>query len=188
MLAASPISSARLELTPLQVDDADAMVAVLADARMYEFTGGEPPTRESLRARYGRLAVGQSADGTEAWCNWIVRPVASPDPVGVVQATVASDGTTADVAWEIGVPWQGRGYATEAAIAMVAWLEAHGVGTVRALIHPAHVASARVAERVGLVPTAEREDGEVVWVIPVRRRRRVVTMAEDPVREHLGRG
>ena len=93
-------------------------------------------------------------------------PVASPDPVGVVQATVASDGTTADVAWEIGVPWQGRGYATEAAIAMVAWLEAHGVGTIRALIHPAHVASARVAERVGLVPTAEREDGEVVWVIP----------------------
>ena len=162
MLATSPISSARLELTPLQVDDADAMVAVLADARMYEFTGGEPPTSESLRARYGRL--GRRHHGLVQ----LDRPTPSrrPTPSAWCRPPVASDGTTADVAWEIGVPWQGRGYATEAAIAMVAWLEAHGVGTVRALIHPAHVASARVAERVGLVPTAEREDGEVVWVIP----------------------
>ena len=48
-------------------------------------------------------------------------------------------------------------------MAMVAWLQAQGVGTVRALIHPAHIASARVAERAGLVPTVDREDGEVVW-------------------------
>ena len=45
------------------------MVAVLADKRLYTFIGGGPPTLAELRARYRRLAVGRSADGTEEWHN-----------------------------------------------------------------------------------------------------------------------
>ena len=141
----SPISSARLTLTPLQVADADAMVAVLADARMYDFTGGEPPTLDGAACPLrplGRRAARPTAPRRGATGSSV--PSRRRDPVGVVQATVASDGTTADVAWEIGVPWQGRGYAERGgASRMVAWLAAQGVDTVRALIHPAHVASAR---------------------------------------------
>ena len=70
---------------------------------------------------------------------------------------------TAEVAWVIGVPWQGRGYATEAAQALVAWLEGVGVTTITAHIHPDHEASAVVASRAGLSPTTELEDGERVW-------------------------
>ena len=63
----------------------------------------------------------------------------------------------------IGVPWQGRGYATEAAAALVGWLATTGTGSVIALIHPEHPASASVARHVGLEPTDELVDGERLW-------------------------
>jgi RimJ/RimL family protein N-acetyltransferase len=139
------------------------MVEVLGDERMYEFTGGRPLTLDELRSRYQRLAEGRSADGTELWLNWIVRTRDGGEPVGAMQATVAADRSSADVAWEVGVPWQGRGLASESAIAVVGWLIEHEVAQIRALIHPEHRASAGVAARAGLEPTDELVDGEVVW-------------------------
>jgi RimJ/RimL family protein N-acetyltransferase len=159
----STITTSRLMLSPLVEQDADAMVDVLGDERMYEFTGGRPLTLDELRTRFRRLAVGLSSDNTERWLNWIVRTTVDGHPVGAMQATVAVDGSWADVAWEIGVPWQGRGFASEAATAVVGWLLDHGVPQVRALIHPDHEASARVAAHAGLEPTADLVDGEVVW-------------------------
>ena len=150
-------------MTPLRLEDAEAMIGVLADVRMYEFTGGEPPTIERLRARYEFLAGGRSPDGSEAWLNWIVRTGTPPVAVGVLQATVSDDATVGEVAWEIGVDHQGRGYASEAAVALVDWLVAAGVGAIEACIHPDHTASAAVAERAGLAPTDELVDGERRW-------------------------
>ncbi len=167
--AAQLLTTARLVLTPLTPDDADDMVTVLADPRMNEFTGGAPLALDELRARYRALAVGLSADGIQRWCNWIVR-LPGDQPVGVVQATVSVDGSAADVAWEIGVPWHGRGFAAEAARAIVDWLVGMGVGDVSANIHPRHDASAGIARRAGLAPTDELVDGEVVWRRPIDRR------------------
>ncbi|HEX4659563.1 MAG TPA: GNAT family N-acetyltransferase, partial [Streptosporangiaceae bacterium] len=67
------------------------------------------------------------------------------------------------VAWVIGTSWQGRGYGSEAAHALVGWLSGHGAAVITAHIHPRHAASARVAERAGLIPTAAEVDGERVW-------------------------
>ena len=47
--------------------------------------------------------------------------------------------------------------------ALVAWLEARGVGIVVAHVHPDHVASASVAAAAGLVRTDVVHDGEVRW-------------------------
>ncbi len=85
------------------------------------------------------------------------------EAIGFVQATLTDAGRTADVAWVIGVPWQGHGYATEAAGAMVGHLVAGGVETITAHVHPDHVASGRVAAAIDLVATDEIEDGERVW-------------------------
>jgi RimJ/RimL family protein N-acetyltransferase len=84
---------------------------------------------------------------------------------GTVQATITSrdGGLTAEIAWVVGTPWQGRGIATEAATALVAWLDRRGVRTVVAHIHPDHAASAAVATAAGLTPTAHLHDGEVRW-------------------------
>lgn len=160
---AGGLQTARLVLRPLTVADADAMVEVLADERMYEFTGGEPRTLEQLRERYRRLSVGHSPDGTQRWLNWIVCRLDDDAPVGVVQATVLENDSIADVAWEIGTAWQGLGYASEAATAMINWLVDQGVRTIDAYIHPAHTASMRVAERAGLERTDEVVDSEYRW-------------------------
>ena len=118
---------------------------------MFEFTGGSVPTRADLQDRLEKQ-TGPTPEGT-TWLNWVVR--AGDEVVGVTQATVKEHGAVAEVAWEIGVPWQGHGYASEAAGAVVDWLTAEGVPDIRAHIHPDHTASARVARAAGLEPTDE---------------------------------
>jgi RimJ/RimL family protein N-acetyltransferase len=46
---------------------------------------------------------------------------------------------------------------------MAGWLRERGVAELSAYIHPDHRASNRVAEHLGLRPTAEIADGEVRW-------------------------
>ena len=153
-----------LRLTPLVADHATEMTEVLSDPTIYEFTGGEPPTEADLRSRYEFLEGRRSPDGTESWLNWIVFELATGSAVGVMQATVFDDGTKADVAWIIAPPWQGRGYAGDAAVALVDWLGARSVEQVTAHIHPRHQASRRVAAAAGLRETEFFHDGEQQWV------------------------
>ncbi|MET0662601.1 MAG: GNAT family N-acetyltransferase [Ilumatobacteraceae bacterium] len=157
------IATPRLVLQPITVADAVEMVEVLADPVLYEFTGGEPPTLAELEQRYTRQVEGSGRDG-EIWCNWIVRRAVDRRAVGFVQATVVAD--AADLAWLIGVAYQGHNFASEAAQAMSDWLVAHGVDRSRlsAHIHPDHRASQIIAGRVGLHATGRvDDDGEAIW-------------------------
>jgi RimJ/RimL family protein N-acetyltransferase len=162
--AEASIGTGRLVLSPLRVADADELVEVLGDPALHEFIGGRPDTLEELRRRYVAMVAGPGRPG-ELWRNWVVRRRDDEAAVGTVQATLTRHGTDwrAEVAWVVGVAWQGRGYAVEAARALVGWLEAAGVGEIVAHIHPDHAASARVAAGAGLVVTADEVDGEQVW-------------------------
>jgi RimJ/RimL family protein N-acetyltransferase len=169
------------------------MVVLLADRALYTFYDDEAsPTLDELRERYARQAVGRSPDGRDVWHSWIVRERASGAAIGFVQATVgATAGTSsagadtaatpydgdrsAELAWVIGGRWQGRGYATEAAAAVLdavrqnhprdaaATATGDHVTLVHANIAPGHVASESVARRLGLVPTDVVHDGETRW-------------------------
>lgn len=152
----------RLSLRPLCVADSQEMAEVLADPCLYQFTGGEPPTAEQLSRRYAAQLRGGPADGRERWVNLIV--LQGRQPVGYVQATIPSDGGPSEIAWVIGRPWQGRGYAGHAAALLLDELVAQGVSQVMAHIDPAHAASRRVAEKLGLEPTSIVVGGEVRWV------------------------
>ncbi|HEY2061667.1 GNAT family N-acetyltransferase [Amycolatopsis sp. NBC_01480] len=162
-LRAEPLTGPRLSLEPLRPGHSDEMHPVLADPRLYAFTGGEPPTPHELRARYARQSVGRSGDGSQWWLNWVVRDTADGPAAGFVQATVGRDLASAEVAWLIDARWQGQGLAREAAALMLGWLDARGVTGVFAHIHPEHAASAAVARHLGLTPTGIVEDGEVRW-------------------------
>lgn len=162
--AAVTIPTERLALTPLRPADADSMVAVLGDERLHEFIGGRPAGLADLRRRYERLVAG-SGDPDEIWLNWIVRRGIDHEAVGTVQATVTRLDTSwlAEIAWIIGVPWQGQGFAAEAARGLVDWLRSQGTAVITANIHPDHHASANVAARAGLIATGAFVDGERVW-------------------------
>ncbi|MFI6035597.1 GNAT family N-acetyltransferase [Streptomyces sp. NPDC051315] len=160
---AEPIRTPRLDLLPLRVEHAEEMAAVLSDPALHTFIGGAPLDPAALRARYDRLTAG-SPDPAVSWCNWVLRLREAPAPLtGTVQATLTDRATTAEIAWVIGTPWQGRGLASEAARGLVDRLRTRGVRTVIAHIHPDHHASAAVAAAAGLTPTGVERDGEVRW-------------------------
>ena len=163
--AAEPIQTARLTLEPLTVAHAAEMAGVLAAPELYAFTGGQPPTLPELTERYERWAAGPPARDRAGWLNWVIRQREHQRLAGTVQATIAADpgGLRADIAWVVGAAWQGRGYATESARALVGWLRDHEIVSITAAIHPGNAASVAVARRAGLAPTPERADGEVVW-------------------------
>jgi len=150
-----------IQLEPLRVADAAEMVQVLGAPELYSYIGGRPPTLGELTEQYRRQVLGRSVDGREEWLNWIVRVDGAA--VGYVQATV-HEGARAVVAWVIGLPWQGRGYASAAATELVGLLRARGVRRIEAYIVPGHVGSERVAERVGLAATGHLSEGEQMWL------------------------
>ena len=164
------ITTPRLSLVRLRPDDADDIAHVLFDESLYEFIDGRPATIAELRDRYAVMAAG-SPDPGEVWLNWIVRRRDDSQPVGTVQATLATrDGRrTAHVAWIIAIDHQNQGFASEAARALVEWLRERGVDDIVANIHPGHRASALVAARAGLESTGECDDGEQVWRAPSAR-------------------
>jgi RimJ/RimL family protein N-acetyltransferase len=151
----------RLAMLPLRVEYSVAMAKVLADPALYVFTGGEPPTAEALSERYRRQVAGPGRPG-ESWLNWVISATQYDELVGYVQATVLGD--EAEIAWVLGTAWQGHGYAKEAAIGLVGWLEAHGAARIIAHVHPDHTASAAVASAAGLRKTDQLDDGEHLWV------------------------
>lgn len=163
-------STSRLRIEPLSSDHTAEMFPVLSEPRLYEFIGGSPLTLAELTERFDRLRTGFSADGTERWCNWVLRERDEGAVLGMVQATLPVGGPAdgpAHVAWIVGRTAQGRGYATEAASSLVDHL--HGEGwTIVADIHPGHVASQRVAHHAGMRPTEQIVDGEVRWERPGR--------------------
>ena len=52
----------------------------------------------------------------------------------MLQAIFSGGGHVAEIAWVVGLPWQGQGIATEAARTVVAWLLGQGVQTITAWI------------------------------------------------------
>jgi RimJ/RimL family protein N-acetyltransferase len=153
----------RLELVPVITDDAEELTDVFGDQRLYAFLVSQPTTTEQLRDQFARLAADRLADekGT-AQRNWTVRRRSDGRAVGMLQAAFSDQGRAAEIAWAVGVPWQGQGIASECPRAVVGWLERRGVSIITAHIHSDHHASAKVATRAGLQPTGEYRDHQGV--------------------------
>jgi RimJ/RimL family protein N-acetyltransferase len=161
-MATGNLTTARLDLVPLTATDAEDLFPVFDDPALGRWTGDSPPADvEALRRRFAAWRAGPSQDSPERWLNWAMRRRADGRAVGHLQTTVVGD--TASVAWVVGTAFQGQGFATEAARAVVAWLRETGIVAIEASIHPGNVASQVVASRAGLHPTDRIDDGEVVW-------------------------
>lgn len=165
-LPAAPVETTRLVLEPLRPEHATEAFDILDDPRLHTYTGGRPATADELRERFDRQVVGRSADGSQGWLNWMMRRRDTDRLVGTVQATLSRDDheVRAELAWVVGTDHQGRGYASEAAVAVAGWLREHGVESLLAHVHPDHQASAGVARAVGLRATDTLVDGEVRWI------------------------
>ncbi len=160
-----PLETRRLSLTPLATTDDVVMLEVLSDPELYRYIGGRPPTANELKRQY-RSQVAGSPRPHEKWHNWVLRVLDHGSAIGFVQATVT--GSSAEIAWVIGTPAQRQGYAAEAAGEMCRWLTEAGVDRLVASIKPGHIASERVAAKLGLEPSGELDDdGEAIWTKPL---------------------
>ena len=153
------VQTPRLELVPLSAE----LLAALVDgdragaARLVRFTipDGWPSPKED---RFLRLRLRQlRADGTLG--PWLLRAIILLDDgrmVGHVgfHGPPGVNGLRASDAVEIGytifTEHRGRGYATEAARALVAWAGERGVSRVIASVAPANAPSLRIVEKLGL--------------------------------------
>jgi RimJ/RimL family protein N-acetyltransferase len=147
------------------VEAAEALVG----ARLPPWWLGDPDVRAGLSIQLRALR----ADPAEA--PWRIRLMVLGEERRVIgsidmKGPPGPDGTV-DMGWAVEPTYRGRGFATEAARAVLAWLAVQpGVRRVTARIQPENLPSIRVARRLGLRQTAERHPEQgIVWEIEPRR-------------------
>jgi RimJ/RimL family protein N-acetyltransferase len=164
------VHTERLNLTPLGPEAIEALLAgdgVLAErltgARFRE-PAPPPYMAESFPVVRDRLRAHPAEAG---WWNWLIVARDSGEAVGSVAfgGPVSADGAVL-VGYAIYTAYEGRGYATEAVRALVAWAFGQdGVREVRALAPVWNTPALRVAENVGMRPVASEEDDDVGEVL-----------------------
>ncbi|MCC3765943.1 GNAT family N-acetyltransferase [Glycomyces sp. TRM65418] len=152
------LTTERLTLRPLVAADAETLDAINADPEIMRYIGdGRPKTTEATRAiaekveavwaerGWGTFAVVENESGTLVGIGVMATPSFLPE---ILPAT--------EVGWRIKRDRWGRGYAPEAARAVVGFaFDELGLDRVVSCIHVDNTASIRVAEKLGM--TLERE-------------------------------
>ncbi len=147
------VESERLRLRGHRIEDFADCLSMWSDPAVTRFIGGKPLTGEETWARLLRYS------GHWTWLGfgyWVVEEKESGRFVGEVgfadfrrQIEPSFEGIP-EIGWVLAPRAQGRGYATEAVSAALAWGEGHFNGaTTGCLINPDNLASIRVADKTG---------------------------------------
>lgn len=153
MIASSSIpvlETERLTLCGHRAEDLEECVALWGDPRVTRYIGGKPFGREEVWARLLRYIGHWSLNG---YGFWLVRERATGRFVGETgladfKRDLAIPLDAPEAGWVL-APWSyGKGYATEAMRAVLAWSEPVFARTM-CLIDPANAASLRVAAKLG---------------------------------------
>ncbi|HEX8061927.1 MAG TPA: GNAT family N-acetyltransferase [Allosphingosinicella sp.] len=147
------LETPRLRLRPFRASDLDPQWASMTDPEVYRFLGGAPATREETWRKilgspglwallgYGYWAAERREDG--AYLGQIGFADFKRDMKPGIE-------NIPEMGWIMASHAQGRGYATEAVLAALAWAdEALGGGEIVAIISHDNTASIRIAEKGG---------------------------------------
>ena len=141
------LSSERLTLRSFEDSDVGAFCAILSDPETTRFIGG-PKNRA---ATWLRIAGYQGHWVLRGYGQWAVVETASGRLVGRCGLWNPEGWPELEVGWTLGRDFWGRGYATEAGRAAVAWARTElGLSRIASCIHPDNARSIAVAERLGM--------------------------------------
>jgi [ribosomal protein S5]-alanine N-acetyltransferase len=145
------IETARLVLREFAADDWRAVQAYQCDPRYLVFYGRQPPTDTEAQAFVGRFLEWQADEPRWRMQLAICRP-GSAEPIGNVGLRRAAAGApSADMGYELDPAFWGRGYATEAARALLDHgFRVLGLHRIHAHCLAENAASARVLEKLGM--------------------------------------
>lgn len=151
-----PLLTARLALRPFVPADLESLLPIFGDPAVMRFVGaGRRPLDEERLAEsqervlahwrdhgYGPLAVVERATGRL---------------IGEAGLQLLEDGPEVEVTYTLARDAWGRGYATEAAGAVLAWgFDRLGLERIVAVAYPQNLASRRVMAKLGMRPAGEQ--------------------------------
>lgn len=151
------LETARLRLRPWEPDDAGFVLDLYSRWAVQQFIGNTPRVMVDPAEATERIGVWRAMDhpvhgvwavevkdtGTLAG-TLLLKSIPASGPV-----PLQPSGDT-EIGWHFHPDAWGRGYATEAATAVLAYAFKHGLPAVVAVTHPANAASQRVCTRIGL--------------------------------------
>ena len=173
------ISTERLDVRPLRQADLGTILDLYADPDAMRWAGGPTIDVEEGERRLQRLIDHQEEYGFSLWAVVERESGSVIGDCGLIH--YAFKGPEIELGYRLKVPYWGRGYATEAARAVLAHgFEEVGLDRIVAVTHPDNVASQRVLEKIGMrregfseydgkkvfyfVAEAERGDARAPWV------------------------
>lgn len=150
---APELVTARLRLRMPRLDDFATMSAMWADESVVRFISGTPSTEAESWSRLLRYIGHWHGLG---FGYWVVEDRATGAFMGEVgladyRRDIAPPlGDAPEIGWVLAPAAHGRGLATEAAAAVVAWADATlAQDRTVCIFNPAHMASRRVAQKLG---------------------------------------
>ena len=153
------IETARLRLRALSESDLDSHAAILGDPAVVRYLGGHTHSREES---WRRMLAASACWAMLGYGYWAVEPKEGGRYLGLLgfadfkrDMTPSIEGLP-EMGWILGPHAQGRGFASEAAAAALAWCDENlKAREVVAIIDHANAGSIRVAEKAGF---AHREE------------------------------
>lgn len=154
--------TSRLRLQAMTPHDAAAFYALCSDPRVMQYTGEVPCESEAAAA--AALAAYPDFDSV-GYGRWGCYLKESGALIGFCGLKYLADRGLTDVGYRLMPDYWGRGLATEACEATLAFgLEQLQLPEIWAFVLPANIASRRVLEKVGMRRREDgSEDGEAVW-------------------------
>lgn len=146
-LVVQPLATARLTLTPLDLDrDLDDLHVMLADPAVATFDDG-PPSATLAETRWGlSRAFAENGGAT-----WTIRLRDDPTALGTIGVFSDQGTTIRGIGWSLRASHWGQGITGEAARTVVPWLLAQpGVDGLEAWVDVRNVRSIGVAVRAGM--------------------------------------
>lgn len=157
------LTTERLLLRAITMDDWEPYAAMWADSRVTAFIGGEPRPHDVAWKSFGQAAGMWPLFG---YGNWTVRAADDGDFLGIAgfsrfERGIAELEGFAEAGWVFVPDSWGRGIAGEAVGAIHGWADRAALGETRCLIDDGNAASIRVAERCGYALCATLEGKRV---------------------------
>jgi RimJ/RimL family protein N-acetyltransferase len=161
-----PMDTERLVLRRSAPDDAEAIAAYRSDPMVLRYQGWGDTDAATVRAQIEEMA-GRAPGAPGGWVQFTVLERETGRLVGDVGLSPADDEPgVIKIGYTIDPAFQGRGYATEAVRALVAYaFDTLGADIVRAYASAENLPSHRVAEKAGLklIERFEGIDDGVRW-------------------------
>ena len=162
-MAFTPLITERLVLRPFTEDDAEDFALRRSDPETAAYQAWRVPYSVEKAHELIREVTRKDGPTPGGWYQLDVERRADGRTVGDVAVYLHDHGKTAEIGYTLHAWARRKGYATEAAAALIDHLVAvHGVHRIEASTHPENIRSIRVLERLGFQHEGVKR--EAYWV------------------------